>query len=101
MGGGEVYSPVTKFIKRKYGQGYGRITSHITLYDKGDFQKNVYLKWQGNKDFGFDSTDGKRAKLVKDWGTDIFGINIQKDGVNLKKQIEPNFIKTIKQKLHI
>lgn len=101
LGGGDKYSPVTVQLKRKYGQGYGRITSHITLYDKGDFQKGVYMKWEGNTDFGFDSTDDKRNKLVKDWGPNIFGINLQKDGKQLQQQIQPNFVKFIKQKLHI
>jgi hypothetical protein len=66
------YRPFT--IESKRGRsGFAGITSHITLFQEGNFHNSFFLK-AGKFPIEIDASDPKKAKLVKDWGKDIFGL---------------------------
>ena len=73
------YTPFTVEIKRQRRQPYDR----VTLRDTGDFQDAIVIDY-GPDSFRYDSTDNKRARLVRKYGEQIFGLN----DANLDKLID-------------
>ena len=49
----------------------------IDLYDKGNFQENIFLHTDNAQTFTVDSADSKSGKLQEVFGTSIFGLNDQ------------------------
>lgn len=85
------YAPYTKAIKKALGQGYGRITDHITLYDEGDFYRKMKLVQNSIDKFSFTSTDDKNNKLTDVYGADIHGIDISANEKEMRAELFPIF----------
>lgn len=64
------YTPYTVLQKRRKSQPSDR----VTLRDTGDFHDAIVIEYS-NDAFQFDSTDEKRARLVRKYGPEIFGLN--------------------------
>jgi hypothetical protein len=47
----------------------------IDLYDKGNFQNDIFLKIDDSETFTVDSADSKSGKIQEVFGTSIFGLN--------------------------
>lgn len=73
------YKPLTISIKMEKGQPYDR----VTLRDEGDFHRSFFVE-AGGDSFRIDATDGKRNKLVKKYGANIFGLTPE----NLQRLID-------------
>ena len=95
------YAPLTKQIKNATGQGYGRITDHVTLYDTGSFYDKMLIKWNSDIQFNFDSTDSKNAKLKKVYGDDIHGIDVKENEKDMRDELLEPFQKFIFNKLKL
>jgi len=80
------YAPMTIAIKQQKGQP----TNRITLRDEGDFHKGFFVR-ADKFPIEIDSTDGKRSKLVAEWGEDIFGLtesNLFEAGKTIKSDFQ-------------
>lgn len=85
------YTPYTKLIKRQKRQP----TDRVTLRDTGDFQDAIVIDY-GPDSFRYDSTDDKRAKLVRKYSEQIFGLN--DDSLNnLIDTIRDGFVKQMQK----
>jgi hypothetical protein len=71
---GNGYTPYTKDLKEKYGQGIGAITDHVTLYMTGAMYKSETLGVQGRDillNFNTDYSD----ELLGRTGDTVLGLN--------------------------
>jgi hypothetical protein len=61
------YTEVTNMIKTRYGSGTGGITSHVTLFNKGDLHKSIFSKYDG-EELILGSFDEKVGELTQKYG---------------------------------
>ncbi|RSK29848.1 hypothetical protein [Hymenobacter metallilatus] len=64
------YSPLTLAIKQLQGR-----STHVTLYDEGDFYSSVKAQLTGDKGFEMIATDSKARALESKYGDDILGLS--------------------------
>ncbi len=87
------YTPFTVSIKR----GKGQPTNRVTLLDTGDFYDSFFLI-NGGDFLDVYATDGKRNKLFKKYGADLFGL-IDKHLQELINKTRPELQKEFKKQL--
>jgi len=61
------YAPFTVKVKQAFGQGYGAVTGHITLFGEGDFHDSFFID-TSKFPVTFDAADSKKDKLLSEWG---------------------------------
>ncbi|MHA2364719.1 MAG: hypothetical protein ACXAC7_12255 [Candidatus Hodarchaeales archaeon] len=61
------YTEVTNMIKTAYGRGTGAITSHVTLFNKGNLHKSIFAKVD-NEEVILGSFDDKVSELTQKYG---------------------------------
>ena len=81
--GSDTYSP--GYAKKK-----GK-SKPIDLYDKGDFQGDIFLHVDDVTKYVVDSADSKSGKLQENYGTQIFGLN-DENKVSLKPITQRNLV---------
>lgn len=91
----EVYAPLTEYLKRRKGQP----TDRVTLRDERDFYKGIIIKPTKNSVM-ITSTDLKTAKLVAQYGEEIFGLNEEYAGEYSSRDLAPVATKRIIDSIH-
>lgn len=91
----EVYAPLTEYFKRRKGQPIDR----VTLRDERDFYKGIVIKPTKNSVM-ITSSDFKTAKLVGQYGENIFGLNKDFAGEYAVNDMGPAATKKIIQQIH-
>ena len=61
------YSEVTNMIKTRYGRGTGSITSHVTLFNRGDLHKSIF-SIVDKEEIILGSNDSKVGELTQKYG---------------------------------
>ena len=87
------YSPYTIQIKL----ATGLPTRWITLYQDGDFHQSYFITWQ-DTEFKIGADDWKAAKLTREYGPEIFGLDengIQELIDNLRQPLADNLKKSV------
>lgn len=84
------YSTVTEILKRSK-SGISGITSHVTLYDSGDFHKSIFAEIFPDE-VVMDATDSKLMELEEKYGDKILGLT-DESIKKLQEKFNPLFIK--------
>jgi hypothetical protein len=85
------YSPVTNMIKTRSGVGTGRITSHVTLFNKGNLHKSIFADIDNEIILG--SFDEKVGELSAKYG-DFLGLTEESITI-LQKEFRPRYVANI------
>lgn len=67
------YAYETVLFKSEYGEGLGRITDRVTLYETGGFYAGFFAKIDGDEILT-GSTDSKAFELAAFYNKEIFGV---------------------------
>jgi hypothetical protein len=90
------YSELTNILKTAYGRGTGSITSHVTLFDKGDLHKSIFATVD-DEELILGSFDDKVPELTGKYG-EFLGLtkeSIEKVKVEFNKRFEAALIKKL------
>jgi hypothetical protein len=94
------YAPLTKFLKKKYGQGLGAVTDRVTFFMTGDLYRSMYPAVTKD-DFQVISQLPTFDKMVDRIGEDNYGLDEGQRLIFATEIVEPEIHRVFKEKVII